>query len=51
MGTSMGTPMAPNYANIFMDKFENDVITVTTKKRVLHLLYGYFLYGHKDLKL
>ena len=27
MGTSMGTPMAPNYANLFMAKFENDVIT------------------------
>ena len=22
----MGTPMAPNYANLFMDKFENDLI-------------------------
>ena len=27
MGTSMGTPMAPNYANLFMAKFENDLIT------------------------
>ncbi len=27
MGTSMGTPMAPNYANRFMAKFESDVIT------------------------
>ena len=27
MGTSMGTPMAPNYANLFMAKFENEVIT------------------------
>ena len=26
MGTCMGTPMAPNYANLFMDKFENDVL-------------------------
>ena len=26
MGTSMGTPMAPNYANIFMAKFETDLI-------------------------
>ena len=25
-GTCMGTPMAPNYANLFMDKFENDLI-------------------------
>ena len=26
MGTCMGTPMAPNYANLFMDRFENDVL-------------------------
>ncbi len=26
MGTCMGTPMAPNYANLFMDKFESDVL-------------------------
>ncbi len=23
-GTAMGTPIAPNYANLFMDKFEQD---------------------------
>ena len=27
MGTAMGTPMAPNYANLFMAKFEEKVIT------------------------
>ena len=27
MGTAMGTPMAPNYANLFMAKFEEDAIT------------------------
>ena len=27
MGTAMGTPMAPNYANLFMAKFEEDMIT------------------------
>lgn len=27
MGTAMGTPMAPNYANLFMGKFENEVLT------------------------
>ena len=26
MGTAMGTPMAPNYANIFMTKFETELI-------------------------
>ena len=25
-GTAMGTPMAPNYANIFMGKYEKDLI-------------------------
>ena len=25
-GTAMGTPMAPNYANLFMDKFETELI-------------------------
>ena len=31
-GTCMGTPMAPNYANLFMDKFENDLIREYTSK-------------------
>ena len=26
MGTAMGTPMAPNYANLFMAKFEEDLL-------------------------
>ena len=26
-GTCMGTPMAPNYANLFMDKFEQNLLT------------------------
>jgi len=25
-GTAMGTPMAPNYANLFMDKFEREML-------------------------
>ena len=25
-GTAMGTPMAPNYANLFMDKFERGIL-------------------------
>ena len=32
MGTCMGTPMAPNYANLIMDKFENDVINSYKEK-------------------
>ena len=26
-GTRMGTPIAPNYANLFMDKFKRNLIT------------------------
>lgn len=26
MGTAMGTPMAPNYANLFLDKFEREML-------------------------
>ena len=25
-GTAMGTPMAPNYANLFMDNFEQNLL-------------------------
>ena len=28
----MGTPMAPNYANLFMDRFENDVLNSFREK-------------------
>ena len=31
-GTCMGTPMAPNYANIFMDKFEQGLLSAFYKK-------------------
>ena len=31
-GTAMGTPMAPNYANLFMDKFERTLIDDYRKK-------------------
>ena len=34
----MGTPMAPNYANLFMDKFENDVINEYADKTGLRPL-------------
>ena len=30
MGTAMGTPMAPNYANIFMTKFETELLKAIT---------------------
>ena len=31
-GTCMGTPMAPNYANLFMDKFEQNLLVDYHKK-------------------
>ena len=31
-GTAMGTPMAPNYANLFMDRFENDLLNAYYQK-------------------
>ena len=31
-GTAMGTPMAPNYANLFMDKFETNILKSYYKK-------------------
>jgi hypothetical protein len=37
-GTCMGTPMAPNYANLFMDKFENDAINEYAEKTGLRPL-------------
>lgn len=43
MGRSMGTPMAPNYANIFMAKFEKDVIASYYEKTGLkpHVWFRY----------
>ena len=40
-GTCMGTPMAPNYANLFMDKFENKVISSYREKTDLAPLVWY----------
>ena len=31
-GICMGTPMAPNYANLFMDKFERNLLESFKKK-------------------
>ena len=42
MGTCMGTPMVTNYANLFMDEFENNVIhSFREKKLALHCWYGF----------
>ena len=58
-GTAMGTPMAPNYANLFMDKFEtsllNDFFNKTGKKPFIWLRYIddiFFIWteGHESLQ-
>ena len=41
MGTAMGTPMAPNYANIFMGKYENDLINSYHETRGVKPLVWY----------
>ena len=48
----MGTPMAPNYSNLFMDYLENRIIEDFFKKKLekdpcsgLDSLMTYFLYG------
>ena len=41
MGTCMGTPMAPNYPNLFMDKFENEMIESYRQKTGLSPLVWY----------
>ena len=58
MGTCMGTPMAPNYANLFMDKFENNVIDSFRDKTGLVPLVWFryiddifFLWTHGSEKL
>ena len=37
-GTAMGTPMAPNYSNIFMDKFERELLSAFERKTGLRPL-------------
>ena len=32
MGTCMGTPMSPNYANLFMDRFESNLVDSYRKR-------------------
>ena len=41
MGTAMGTPMAPNYANLFMTKFETDLIESYYKSKGVRPLVWY----------
>ena len=58
-GTAMGTPMAPNYANIFMDKFETGLIADFEKQHGLKPLVWFryiddifFIWtdGHESLR-
>ena len=37
-GTAMGTPMAPNYSNIFMGKFERELLSAFERKTGLRPL-------------
>ena len=39
IGTTMGTPMAPQYANIFMAHLEERILEKSTQKPILHLRY------------
>jgi hypothetical protein len=38
-GTAMGTSMAPNYANLFMDQFEQRFLATQTKKPIIWLRF------------
>ena len=56
-GTAMGTPMAPNYANLFMTVFEENMIKDYHRKTGLtpFVWYRYiddeFLYGATEMKV
>ena len=43
IGTAIGTPMAPNYANLFMKNFEQTYCVIIFKKLDYHLWYGFVL--------
>jgi hypothetical protein len=58
LGTAMGTPMAPSYANIFMGKVESQILDQYEKETGLRPKYWYrflddiiFLWTHGDEKL
>ena len=43
-GTAMGTPMALNYANLFLDNFEQNLLRDYSQKKLeYHLWYGFVL--------
>ena len=42
-GTAMVTPMAPNYANLFIDNFEQTYCVIILKKLDYHHWYGFVL--------
>ena len=49
-GTAMGTPMAPNYANLFMDNFEQNLLHDYSQKTGFRFIDDIFFIrtGHKD---
>ena len=42
-GTAMGTPMATNYANLFLDNFEQNLMHYYSQKLDYHVRYGFVL--------
>ena len=42
-GTATGTRMAPNYANLFMDNFEQSLLRDYSQKLDYHFWYGFLL--------
>ena len=42
-GTAMGTPMTINYANLFLDNFEQNLLHYYSQKLDYHLRYGFVL--------
>ena len=52
----MGTRMAPSYANIFMGKFEHDLLQQTTQKpttwwRYIDDIFAVWPHGEQDLQV
>ena len=57
-GTAMGTPMAVNYANIFLDKFENDMLDEYERSTNVRPLFWmryiddiFFIWYHDEISL
>ena len=49
-GTAMGTALAPNYANLFMDRFETRALDNWNPKPLLRLRFMIWPHGEDKLK-